>query len=230
MSKRREPKKPHLELDLRRYAPEFSEADHEAAREEGYEDATDRWAVNMDIRMDDDYHRRVHEMGKASRRGALESVGTPFEKLGALSDAASKLPNSPEYCKPEIRAPKDDYQRRAAIHGLKNRLIRWMEACERDGIAVDSELCPDGLEFEQYRHRQREGQEIRERLEAMGADFEASIEEAESGDIAYEERFVEKPESDDPEIRRVLDEYEKDKESFETQHGWQKAWDEDNDE
>jgi len=211
MPKRREKNKVHFPFDATRYAPDFSEAEHEGAREEGYEDATERWAVHLDIRMEDFYHRSVHEQGKASRRASLESIGVPFEKLGALADAANRLPQSPDYEEPEISVPKNDYQRRAAIHGLKNRLLLWMDACERDGLVPGAELCPDGMEFRQYLHREREGEEIRARLEAMGTDFDETLEQAEAGEIVYEEPFAEEPESDDPEIRRVLREYEEEK-------------------
>ena len=38
------------------------------------------------------------------------------------------------------------------------------------------------------------------------------------------------PEPDDPEIRRVYAQYEKDKKAFNAKHGWQNDWKDDEDE
>ncbi|MBN4046785.1 hypothetical protein JYT90_00540 [bacterium AH-315-P07] len=230
MSKKSNNRKPILPLDLEKHAPAFSNIEHKAAQEEGYRDATERWAVSMEIRMDDDYHRRVHEKGKANRRADLESVGVPFEKLGALSDAANNLPDLPEYQEPDIQVPKDDYQRRAAIHGLKNRLVRWVDDCEDDGIVPDEDVCSGIMYLPDDFFRRHVGEDIRERLEAMGEDCNGLLDEIASGDLVYEDVFEDEPESEDPEIQRVLDQHKKDKETFEKNQTWQSDWNDDDDE
>ena len=230
MKKKTRIERPAIHQRLRNYAPAFSKAEDYAAREEGYEDAAERWCVNMDIRMTEDYHRNVHEHGKAGRRADLESIGRPFERLGAMSDMTSQLPQVSDYKEPEIVVPKDDYQRRAAVHGLKNRLVRWLDFCERDGFVPSQDSDLESAESDQFAFRKWEGEDIRKRMEAMGADFDEAMAGVESGEIEYQDYFPENPNSDDPEIQNVYEQYDKDMESFDATHAWEENLEEDDDE
>ena len=198
--------------ELLKYAPNFTAKEEQIAVEQGYEDAADKWADEMEYRDYAEYHNSVSKRAKAQFRSDLESVGKDFDKLGELGRAANGFPFSPEYNPPnEVGVPKDPYTKRAGINGLKNRAVNLINTIRIKGLSYDEDGLHDSLDrTEEFWHYSEEWNDIEKRLNAHGVSMDEVICEIDAGETVYEDTFQEIPEVRDPELRRVFNEYAKD--------------------
>jgi len=220
----------HLPFDVSRYAPKFTPAEERAAREEGYFNAADRWEEHINT-LKYEWGFENHKMKtRAAVAHDLEYAGTPPERLGALGQAANRLPFPPDYTEPEPHVPAGRIMREARIQGMRDRLaqlLHWLEA--EDGVSRENLPELDGDAWHSnpdIRHRLEERKAIAERLAVFGADpaeIEAGID---PNDESYSEPWI--PDEDlparDPELARVFEAFDADKARYEAgESGW---WDE----
>ena len=200
----------HGVFEVGRYAPErFTPDEEAAARKAGYPSAREKWVADTEYKQwvfaDKSRFSRV----KAQVRYDLEKVAVPPERLGALAEAARSLPGVPEYTEPEPVVPKDPVIREAARQGVRQRLVRhltrhpelyrqWKE---------EGEWYPEGGDERSARY---ELERIEERMTAFGDDLRAVADGIEKGEIIEKDYYDAKIAPEDPELRRVHDEYEKD--------------------
>ncbi len=201
-------------FDARRYAPEFTEQDHQAAREEGYESAQERWHEDFAYKQFVDYHDGVELRRRAALRKNQEETGVTPERLGVMSEAATNLPQDPDLHEPtEVSVPKHPYIREAAVAGMQNNLIKFLERCAEEGIPPEALEDEDGewSGNEKLADRQRQWQSLGQRLDAFGEDIGDIAEGIEAGDIEFQEELPTMPEPKDPELQRVYDIYDEDR-------------------
>ncbi len=217
----------HLPFDVSRYAPKFTPEEEQAAREEGYFCAEERWEEHINT-LKFEWGFENHKMKtRAAVAHDLEYAGTPPERLGALGQAANRLPFPPEYTEPDPQVPAGRIMREARIQGMRDRLAQLLHRLEaEDGLSREElpELDEDAWHRNpDVQHRLEERQAIAERLAAFGADpvgMEAGID---PNDDSYSEPWI--PDEDlparDPELARVFEAFDADKARYEAgEHGW----------
>jgi hypothetical protein len=105
----------------------------------------------------------------------------PPNVLGAMSEAARKLPGSPDYHHPkDVYVPKDPGKRAAALAGLREYLVRIHRKLYEAGVSakVDSDT---GETYWPYDERVSHLLKERERTAGWLHDFGVDITTAEAG-------------------------------------------------
>lgn len=187
--------------------PEFTPEEEQAARDEGFFDAYDRWKWVVGGKLSDNGRERIKARTKAQGLVDLGSIGLTSADLGALSDESLHLPRDPDYRAEagDPRAQKHPYFRHAQFVGACNRLMKVYERLDRYELALDmdsSELWGDQLSVYHWAHAERG--KVARTLDVLGEDIEDVEARIESGEIQYQE-FIEAPHvvSADPEVRRI---------------------------
>ncbi len=198
--------------DIDKHAPAFTEADEWEATSQGYESALEKWSEDMDWKSLTHQHDSRVTRWKAQAQSDLHSVGCPYDRLGAISEAAARLPGLPEYVEPEPRATKNPVTRAAQVHGLTRYAERLMQTAERKGIPWRSALNGDRSASSPVANVKGEWENVRERLSVLGEDLDVLAEGIVSGDITVTEEFQAGIQPDDPELRRVYQAQDKDRE------------------
>lgn len=226
------------EFDLRKYARRFTEKEDYEAQQRGFEDATDKWLWEVDYEKFAHYHGSIPKRAKAQNYSDLESVGTPYDEIGAMAKGWNKFPQSPDYEKPEdILVPKDPTVRAGAANGLRNRLVRLTEKMDRKGIRWDATgPITNEDRWEDSCHCTHEWEEIEHRMNAHGIDIADVAAGIDGGEVEYQDRFDAEVPPENPELRRVYAEHEKERESWHQRHAedeeqdWADEWDDDEEE
>ena len=223
------------EFDLRRYAPNFTAKEDYAAQQQGFEDATDKWASEMEYEKFAHYHDSVKTRAKAQNYSDLESAGAPYDEIGAMSKGWNKFPQSPDYKKPEdVFIPKDPTVRAGAANGLRNRLVRLTEKMARVGIRWDATgPVTKGDQWEDSCHCTHEWEEIERRMNAHGIDIADVAAGIQGDDVKYRDVIDAEVPPEHPGLRRVYAEHEKEWEAWhqrqpdDEEKEWTDEWDED---
>lgn len=204
-----------FESDLPKYAPKFTEADEWYAHAQGWDSALEFWISEIMYKNWTHYAEATTRRGKAQAESDLHSVGRPYDRLGAISEAQRRLPGSPDYVDPEPRPTKDPVTRAARIHGLNRYAERLMKAAERKGVPWRTALQGEGSYNADVAHLKAEWENVRKRLAVLGEDLDHIAEGIASGSIEVTEQFEPDIEPDDPELRRVYEAWERDQENEE---------------
>jgi hypothetical protein len=193
------------------YPPEFTQEEEQAARDEGFFDAYDRWRWIMGGKFADDSRERIKAQTKAQGIVDLGGVGLTSADLGALSDESLHLPLDPDYRAEvgEVRAQGQPYLRHAQFVGACNRLVRIHERLDRYDLTLDadsSDLWGDRLSALHWAHIERG--KVATTLDALGEDIEEVEARIEAGDIQFQD-FIESPRiiSADPDVQQVEEAY-----------------------